>query len=133
MVVDAPIHAPFQQCKSLAGGQRFEGDFAIELKNTLRTNPTTYALGAVNGYMKVCESVRRYRGKVVVQNSQPIPDCFKRAVNRKNKWPGFYPQAINSKPTSQFREREVGNLQWDFFSIDRLNTAMITTLRSCQV
>ena len=67
VVIYAPIHAPFQQCKSLTSSQRFERGFPIKFKNTLRADPSTNTLGSIHGYMKIRKCIRIDDRKLVVE------------------------------------------------------------------
>lgn len=79
VVVDAPIHSPFQQGKGLVCSKRLEGNLAIEYEDALRPDPAAKAFRRRDFNVKVTECRGRFDRKLVVQREQPFRHRLKGA------------------------------------------------------
>ena len=97
MAVDAPVHAPFEEGKSLLAGQGLEGFDAVEVERRLRPQDAAQAGENADAHMKIGKGVGFCEREGVVEQMEAFSDLGQRGVDAEHEGSGLQAQAVSAQ------------------------------------
>lgn len=97
MAVDAPVHAPLEQGKSLLAGQGLEGLDAVQIEDGLRPQYAPQTRGNADAHMKIGKGVGFCEREGVVEQMEAFSDLGQRGVDAEHEGSGLQAQAVSAQ------------------------------------